>query len=324
MNIKNIEYFLIAAEEMNFTKAAGRLYISQQALSTHIRRLEQEYDVQLFERRPALRLTLEGEKMLFYGKQIIAAESNLHAAFSDISKNRRAHLKVGFSTLRSGVFMPLIWEKYHSEWPNIAVEVVGGNTDRLEGMLQAGKIDLYLGVEVAKRSNETARKVAEEKVICCVSRSLLEQYRGDRMPEFLERAKNGIELAEIIDMPIITVRNDNRLRRSVDQYFIQRQISPNIAFESNQQGVLYSLSKRGSGVGVFSPVELYAHIQELQWLHGELYVFPLSETMPSTSVYTIYRNDDPLPNYAMSFLHHTEEVFYSYTAALSQEISAFL
>ena len=324
MNIKNIEYFLVAAEEMNLSKAAKRLYISQQALSTHIRRLEKEYDVQLFERFPSLRLTLEGEKMLFYGKQIVAAEANLHAAFSDISKNRRAHLRVGFSTLRSGVFMPYVWEKFHSEWPNISVEVVGGNSDRLEDMLQAGKLDLYLGVEVAQHSNETTRKVAEEKVICCVSRSLLEQYRGDQMQEFLEHAKNGIELKEIIDMHIITVRKDNRLRRSVDQYFIQCQISPNITFESNQQSVLYSLSKSGSGVGVFSPVELYAHIHELQWLHGELYVFPLSETMPSTSVYTIYRNDNLLPNYAMSFLRDTEEVFRTYTASLSKEISAFL
>ena len=37
MNIKSIEYFLITAEEMNFTRAAERLYISQQALSSHIK-----------------------------------------------------------------------------------------------------------------------------------------------------------------------------------------------------------------------------------------------------------------------------------------------
>ncbi len=46
--------------------------------------------------------------------------------------------------------------------------------------------------------------------------------------------------------------------------------------------------------------------------------------MPSTSVYTVYRSDNPLPNYALSFLRDTEEVFHTYTASLSREISAFL
>ena len=87
MNLKSIEYFLITVEEMNFTRAAGRLYISQQALSSHISRLEEEYGIRLFERRPALSLTPEGEEMYFYGSRILEAERKLRAAFSDIREN---------------------------------------------------------------------------------------------------------------------------------------------------------------------------------------------------------------------------------------------
>ena len=42
INFLNLEYFLVAAEELNFTKAAKRLYISQQSLSNHIANLEKE------------------------------------------------------------------------------------------------------------------------------------------------------------------------------------------------------------------------------------------------------------------------------------------
>lgn len=324
MNVRNIEYFLVAAEEMNLSRAARRLYISQQALSTHIQRLEKEFDVQLFERRPTLRLTLEGEKMLFYGKQILNAEANLHAAFSDISKERRAKLRVGFSALRSEIFLPLIFQKYHSEWPNISVEVFIGNTDRSEDLLQAGEIDLYLGVEVSAKRNETVRKVAEEKFVCCFSRALVEQYRGERTKEFLERCRNGVLLEDIIDMPIVTGRKDSSQRRVVDQHLARLQLQPNIVVEVNQQRTLYSLAKGGSGIGLLSPVELYAHLQELQWLRGEFFVFPLSDTMPTTSVFTVCRNDNPLPNYALSFLRVTEEVLHNYTASLSQETTSVL
>lgn len=39
MNLTNLTYFIAAAEELNFTRAARRLYISQQALSSHIAKL---------------------------------------------------------------------------------------------------------------------------------------------------------------------------------------------------------------------------------------------------------------------------------------------
>ena len=52
INFLNLGYFLVAAEEVNFTKAAKRLYISQQSLSNHIANLEKEFDVMLLTAPP--------------------------------------------------------------------------------------------------------------------------------------------------------------------------------------------------------------------------------------------------------------------------------
>ena len=62
MNFRNLQYFLAAAEEKNFTHAARRLYISQQSLSGHVAKLEEELGVPLFERGPELKLTYAGER----------------------------------------------------------------------------------------------------------------------------------------------------------------------------------------------------------------------------------------------------------------------
>lgn len=153
MNLKSIEYFLCAVEEMNITRAAERLFISQQALSSHIKRLEEEYGVCLFERRPSFHLTLEGEQMAFYGRQILEAEAKMKAAFSDISENCRATLNVGISRLRGGVFFPLIWKFYHPEHPNISIELTDGNSARLDELLQTGKLDLYIGIDTPQSPN---------------------------------------------------------------------------------------------------------------------------------------------------------------------------
>lgn len=55
MNFLNLRYFIVTAEEMNFTKAAKRLFISQQSLSNHIAKLEDHFGVRLFDRNTPLR-----------------------------------------------------------------------------------------------------------------------------------------------------------------------------------------------------------------------------------------------------------------------------
>ena len=63
INFLNLEYFLVAAEELNFTKAAKKLFISQQSLSNHISNMEKEFDVILFNRTTPLTLTYAGQAL---------------------------------------------------------------------------------------------------------------------------------------------------------------------------------------------------------------------------------------------------------------------
>ena len=137
MNLRSLEYFLAAAEELNFTRAAERLFITQQALSSHIKRLEEEYSVTLFQRKPALHLTLEGEQMVLYARHILDSEAKMRAAFSDISQNCRGALHIGMSRLRAEVFFPMMWNYYHPTHTNISIEVVDGNSERLNDLLQS-------------------------------------------------------------------------------------------------------------------------------------------------------------------------------------------
>ena len=61
MNLTSLSYFVEVAKELNMTKTAHKLHISQQALSFHIQKVEDYYGVPLFERKPLLRLTYAGE-----------------------------------------------------------------------------------------------------------------------------------------------------------------------------------------------------------------------------------------------------------------------
>ena len=88
--------------------------------------------------------------MVFYGQQILKAQTQMRAAFSGINKDCRATLYVGISRFRANAFFPLIWKLYHPSHPNISIELVDGNSAFLDGLLQAGKLDLYIGVDLLK------------------------------------------------------------------------------------------------------------------------------------------------------------------------------
>ena len=77
MNFRNLQYFLAATEEKNFTHAARRLYISQQSLSGHVAKLEEELGVPLFERGPELKLTYAGERLALIARQICSLEQEI-------------------------------------------------------------------------------------------------------------------------------------------------------------------------------------------------------------------------------------------------------
>jgi len=114
MSILGLTYFLTAAEELNISRAAEKLYISQQTLSGHIQRLEEHYGVELFRRKPTLRLTPAGEAMLFYARQMLGAEHRMTAQFADIVSQCRGHLRLGMSRQRTQALFCGIWARFYT------------------------------------------------------------------------------------------------------------------------------------------------------------------------------------------------------------------
>lgn len=81
--------FVAVAEELHFTRAAGRLYVAQQALSRDVRRLERELGAELFVRTTRhVTLTADGERLLPYARRVLAAQDELLTAFVSCGQAR--------------------------------------------------------------------------------------------------------------------------------------------------------------------------------------------------------------------------------------------
>lgn len=319
MSLRSFEYFLAVAEEMHFTKAAQRLYITQQSLSSHIKKLENQYGVKLFERKPHLRLTLAGEEMVFYAKKIIEAERQMVSSFADISQNSKGKLTLGITRSRGQVFIPEIWRRYHELFPNIDIALVEAVTIELDKRLQNGNLDLYIGVNAIERENTCKIELAQERLFCVISKQLLYEQRPDNWKELLHSFKDGIDLTAIKDFQFIMLPPDNRWRAALDRFFTSHNIRPRIVFETSQHDLIFQLSQSGYGVGLISQMYLYQPMQDKHTLDG-VYIFPVINAVPTAKTELVYLNRIPIPRYMRSLITVIESVFYSYSNSIANII----
>ena len=318
MNLRSLEYFLVVTEEMNFTRAAERLFLTQQALSSHIKRLEEEYDAVLFHRKPTLALTQKGEELKYWAEQILSAEKNLRANLYDIGTNCRGKIRVGVARLRAFRMMPEIMERYRRLYPNVAIEVVDGATDFFRDQLQNNKLDMYIGVNVETGLNEVDLQLVNEAIWCYASRALLAQHFAGDEAELSAYLSGEPDIRTLPALPLLVTQSSNRIRRQLDKYFYDGGTRPNIYFESNSQHLLCILAVKGMGLAVVSPVILYTNWESID-KNPDLVAFPMSRVLPENVLSLVYRKDDPIPQYAKDFIRVVRDVFTVYGRLLDLE-----
>lgn len=144
-HLRDLRYFLATAEELNFTRAAERLFISQPALSKQIRQLEDGLRVKLFHRdRRAVTLTASGAALLPKARELIQVWDEAQRAVSDAAAAEAAVLTLGVSTSVGRGLIPAIRVRFAERRPNWRIRVRQIDwTDGTAG-LAAGETDLAL------------------------------------------------------------------------------------------------------------------------------------------------------------------------------------
>lgn len=119
VHVRDLRYFVAVAEELNFTRAAQRLFISQPALSKQIRLLERELRVELFTRdRRQVGLTAAGEALLAPARELIASWDTAQQVVADAAAAADAVLRIGFSTSVGRGLLSAIQERISQTRPN--------------------------------------------------------------------------------------------------------------------------------------------------------------------------------------------------------------
>ena len=197
MELRQLEYFREIANTGSINEAARKLNMSQPPLSYQIRQLENELNVQLFERtHKGVILTAAGKLLYDRAASLLDYARSTELEVSQTGKKRV--LRIGITPTTVGTVMPFIAE-FSKKNPDVNFEVHDGITYTLYDYLQEGIIDISV-VRTPLRLDEVEFAILHEEPMIAVSNSAMS-----------ENTTASLTLTDLLHKPLILYRRYEKL-----------------------------------------------------------------------------------------------------------------
>ena len=240
MEIRQLKAFVAIAETGTFTAAAGRVHVTQAAISMQIRQLETESGVRLFVRAPRrVILTEAGEKLLERAQVILREhDAALHelAALTGAEKGR---LRIGSaSAMVSGEPLPRILKRLRAVHPGVEASVRSGTSEELVQRLLAGDLDVaFVSLPVDARGVQT-ELLNEDYLVAIAS------------PRHKLAKQKVVSAYALAGEKLILGERGGNTRRLIDQFFSQAGVTPHVAMELSRLAAIKRMVEEDMGVGI--------------------------------------------------------------------------
>ncbi len=167
MELRHLQYFLVLAEDLNFSRAAERLHIAQPSLSQQIRQLERELETELFDRsaRP-IRLTNAGQLLLRNASSILNEAEATAVEVRRAGRGEVGRLRIGYSYGGLYDLVLALLRRLRTEWPdtNTVIHQLA-EREQIPALL-TGRVDIVLGrVTEPLTSDVVSMPLRDERLI---------------------------------------------------------------------------------------------------------------------------------------------------------------
>ena len=166
--MNEMDYVYEVYKERSFSAAAKNLYVSQPALSTAIKKLEESLGVTIFDRSISpIAVTEEGKVYIEAVEKILVIEKEMREQLADMSKLQSGHLVVSGENFVSSFVMPPLMKRFSALYGGIQIELVESNMPDLRKQLLTESIDLLIAHDFDP-SLYTSHPIFEETILLAV------------------------------------------------------------------------------------------------------------------------------------------------------------
>ena len=289
--IRQLQFFVAAAEQGSVSGAARALSISQSSVTEAIQALEDDLGVTLFERRArGLDLTHKGSLFLRNATQILRDVSNARMAFREDAA-LTGRMSLGVTSLVAGYVLSDLLSRFRRAWPQVEVSAIEDSADYLQHLLIGGELDVVVLLASSIR----------DRTALHVETLLVSPYRlwlplGHRLTDAESIALDDLAGEQLI---VLTV---DEIEESTRAMMAALSVRPPIAFRTRSVEAVRSLVATGAGVAllpslVYRPWSLEGDRIEIRDVSGDL---------PSVQVGLAWRRGAPLSPPALNFVRSAQ------------------
>ena len=247
--------FYVVAKNNHMTKASEELHISQPAISQSIKKLEEQLGGTLFLRsNKGMELTEEGKMFYEYVKDALELINNAENEFTSFKDLSKGEIKIGCSTTLTKLVLIDTLKKFHTECPNININITNDLTSNLINDLKLGKLDFVIFNESnIKETNLHLEKIKELKQGFIYN------------PGFYNDEIDNFE--DLNRFPLILQKEESNSRKLLDYIALQNSVKLIPKMEVVSQELITEFVNIGLGIG-FVIIDLatrnYKNIKELK------------------------------------------------------------
>ncbi len=143
VDLLKIEVFMRSAENLNFSETAKAMHLSQPTVSHHIKSLEYELNVELFERASSgLRLTEAGRLLLPWARKLIRQSIEMREIMGSLQDKIVGHLRIACSTTSGKYLLPQLAARFHQRYPWVKLTILSCTAEYVVPRLLEEQADL--------------------------------------------------------------------------------------------------------------------------------------------------------------------------------------
>lgn len=279
MELYQLRTFVTVAEEGHLTRAAERLFTSQPAISAHVKSLEEELGVTLFDRTPkGMQLTPAGEQLLERAQRTLAAAGELLDEARAMQDELVGEVRIGLNTDAAFLRVIEIQRALSTAHPRLATIFVSGSSETNLPALRIGKLDAgFIGGMVDDPVLDSIEVAMEDLVVA--------------VPSPMRGSFDEDDIADLARQPWIHTSPNCPHYRVMSRIFEAHCCAPRRLVVAEQEDALLAMVCAGVGLGIVRRDKA----EQEQHGDGKLYALPLPLLPnPVSFAYARKRANDPL------------------------------
>jgi len=290
ISLKQVRYFIAAAELGQISHAAVELNVSQSAVTSAIQQLEQMLGVKLFERNPSgVSLTADGNRFLPRARNVMAAVNEAVSVSTSSNTAISGVVRVGVTYTVSGYFLPQHYARFSRSFPNLTLDLYEASRSVVEQALLDGALDI--GVILISNIEHADRLQTAELIRSRRRLWLSSDHRLLKMEK--------VTLADVAEEPMIMLTVDEA-NQTAGRYWSQVSSRPNVIFRTSSLEAVRSMVASGMGVTILSDMVYRPWSLEGQRIETR----SLEDTIPSMDVGLAWLRGNKLSPSAQVFLDY--------------------